>query len=114
MSELGHKKLGPLFASLRSAATGEIDLAQILPCLDRLQEELDLVLREHAGMADELLRAYEQLGIVFEVTRSLTSVQTEGEVVRLFIDSLNITYSQELVRRRSGIDESGVESKPAA
>lgn len=97
MTPLGHKKLDPLLASLRSAAGGKVEPEQLLAGLDQLEQELELVLREHAGMADELLRAYEQLGIVFEVTRSLTSVQTEGEVVRLFIDSLSITYSQELV-----------------
>ena len=38
-----------------------------------------------------------------------------GEIVgMLSYEQLLHTYSQELVRRRSGIDESGVESKPAA
>jgi HD-GYP domain-containing protein (c-di-GMP phosphodiesterase class II) len=60
--------------------------------LDHLQGAVTLVLREHEGMAEELLRAYEQMGIVFEVTRRLAEVRNEDEVVRLFIDSLRRTY----------------------
>jgi len=100
----GHKKLDPVLTSLRDAARAGATLPQLDACLDRLQQELDMVLREHAGMADELLRAYEQLGIVFEVTRSLPSVQTEGEVVCLFVDSLSITYHDELVCTASPLE----------
>lgn len=60
-----------------------------------LEEALGRVERlgaEHAGMADELLCVYEQLGIVFEVTRRLHTVRRESEVVDLFIESLARTF----------------------
>lgn len=104
MNLLGHEKLDPLLASLRSALTG-VDAAHADQTLENLGSQLELVVREHAGMADELLRTYEQLGIVFEITRSLATVQTEPEVVRLFIDSLSVTYHPDpvtSVRRLEG------------
>lgn len=104
MKHFGHKRLDPVFESLRAAAGTATDLGKIDAWLDRLHQELDLVLREHAGMAEELLRAYEQLGIVFEVTRNLPTVQAEPEVVRLFIDSLNVTYHDELVCSAAPLD----------
>ena len=61
--------------------------------MQAMHTELSLILREHGGMTEELLRTYEQLGIVFEVTRKLPTVNTEKEVIRLFIDSLRVTYS---------------------
>ena len=68
-----------------------------MPLLDEMQRELALVLREHAGMTDELLRAYEQLGIVFDVTRKLPTVHSEQSVVQLFLDSLRVTYRNKKV-----------------
>jgi hypothetical protein len=56
--------------------------------LEGFEGKLNLVLAEHEGMANELLQAFEQLGVVFEVTRRLASVKEEGEALRLFIDSL--------------------------
>lgn len=61
--------------------------------LDPLSVALEQVLVEHQGMADELISAYEQLGIVFEVTRSLPTVQNEDEVVLLFVESLRRTFA---------------------
>lgn len=48
---------------------------------------------EHEGMAEELLGTYEQLGIVFDVTRKLATVDSEAEVLRLFTASLRSSYS---------------------
>jgi len=67
-------------------------LAAGLSRLDGLETALSRVLAEHSGMADELLRVYEQLGIVFEVTRRLPSVQNEDQVLGLFVESLRPTY----------------------
>jgi len=67
------------------------------PVLDEvlhpLSTALDQVLVEHQGMADELLSAYEQLGIVFEVTRNLPTLQSEDEVLQLFVGSLRRTFA---------------------
>jgi HD-GYP domain-containing protein (c-di-GMP phosphodiesterase class II) len=45
------------------------------------------------GLADELFRAYEHLGILFEVTRLLPRVGSEDEVINNFVNSLRQTYS---------------------
>lgn len=58
-----------------------------------VSEAAERICEEHEGMAQELLNVYEQLGIVFEVTRRLPSVQNESEVVDLFIDSLQRSFS---------------------
>ncbi|HUU85759.1 MAG TPA: HD-GYP domain-containing protein [Phycisphaerae bacterium] len=80
--------------SLRSSfpSAGDIDVEAALSRLDALKGTLPRILDEHAGMADELLRVYEQLGIVFELTRKLATVDDEGEVLRLFVESLRSTY----------------------
>lgn len=61
---------------------------------------------EHQGMADELLCLYEQLGIIFEVTRKLAGVQNESEVIELMLNSLRRSFEERTVfaawRRRSG------------
>jgi HD-GYP domain-containing protein (c-di-GMP phosphodiesterase class II) len=102
MNPIGHPKLDPLLQALRdtlgaAAARGTADMTAVDRVFTRFGEQLGVVLDEHAGMTDELLRAYEQLGIVFEVTRKLSTVQTERQVVRLFVDSLRITYSDHAV-----------------
>jgi len=58
---------------------------------------VDRLLGEHAGMAEELLSVYEQLGIVFEVTRKLSTVQRESEVIDLFLDSLRRSFAGRVV-----------------
>lgn len=60
--------------------------------LESVQCQLDLVFSEHTGLADELIRSYEQLGIIFEVISRLSSAETQDDVVRLFCDSLRISY----------------------
>lgn len=69
--------------------------------LDRIvwgvSESVERLLSEHAGMAEELLGVYEQLGIVFEVTRKLANVRHEAQVVDLFLDSLRRSFVQRKV-----------------
>jgi HD-GYP domain-containing protein (c-di-GMP phosphodiesterase class II) len=81
----------------RSLGTPDTVAEALGPALGKLHDQLSLVLQEHAGMAEELLRAYEQLGILFEVTRRLPTVHTEAEVVCLFIDSLAVTYYEDAI-----------------
>jgi hypothetical protein len=57
-----------------------------------LSEAVEQILAEHSGMAEELLCAYEQLGIVFEATRKLPTVQRESQVVDLFTESLRQSF----------------------
>ncbi len=71
--------------------------------LGSIKSALDQVMTEHAGMADELLFVYEQLGVIFEVTRELPTVQEESEIVTLFVASLRRSFQQRrvLVARRT-------------
>lgn len=48
---------------------------------------------EHAGMTQELLSVYEQLGAVFEVTRRLSRVEGESDILDLFVDSLRMSFN---------------------
>ncbi len=66
-------------------------LASISAGLHRLTDE-------HSGMAEELLGVYEQLGIVFEVTRRLPEIHTEEEVVARFVETLGTTFRGSRVR----------------
>ncbi|MBN1513974.1 MAG: HD-GYP domain-containing protein [Phycisphaerae bacterium] len=64
---------------------------------NHLQEAIDRLEAERDGMAAELLRAYEHLGILFEVTRRLPGARTEEEVVGLFLQSLQQSYPDSTV-----------------
>jgi HD-GYP domain-containing protein (c-di-GMP phosphodiesterase class II) len=60
--------------------------------LSGISGAIEQVTTEHAGMAEELLGVYEQLGVVFEVTRKLAGVETESAVIDLFVDSLGSSF----------------------
>lgn len=99
--------------TLRLAPAGSVDLE---PMLQTIGDALDQVLGEHGGMAEELLSAYEQLGVVFEVTRRLPGVQSEAEVVALFLASLQRTFAGHRVvaLRQRATGEWCVGSEPIA
>lgn len=81
-------------AALRSALldNGHDCSEAALSQLDAFQATFTRILDEHSGMAEELLRIYEQLGIVFDLTRKLATVDDENEVLRLYVESLRSTY----------------------
>lgn len=58
-----------------------------------LSAAIDQVVAEHQGMAEELVCVYEQLGIVFEVTRKLAGVRNETQVLSLFLESLRRSFA---------------------
>ncbi len=58
-----------------------------------ISSALDALMAEHRGMADELLSVYEQLGIIFEVTRQLPAVHGEEQVIGLFLHSLQRSFA---------------------
>lgn len=104
-----HHEILKSLAALRCVTTSAPTAVglQVDPLLDEISRQVEQLLGEHAGMADDLLRTYEQLGIVFEVTRSLSVVQSEEEVVGLFVNSLRATYQDNEVcvaRRKEGGD----------
>lgn len=75
-------RLRELQAEIRSGgAPGD----QMVARLDEIALDLEGVVEEHAGLADELLGAYEQLGIVFELTRQLPALERESDVIDRFV-----------------------------
>jgi len=70
---------------------------EIEPLIATVSEAVNRLVVEHAGMAEELLGVYEQLGIVFEVTRQLPGVHNEAEVIDLFVDSLLRSFQKHQV-----------------
>ncbi|MBI1826222.1 MAG: HD-GYP domain-containing protein [Planctomycetes bacterium] len=65
--------------------------------LGRMSRSIDQVIHEHKTMADELLSVYEQLGIVFDLTRKLVSFASEGEMIDFFASSLRRSFMDRLV-----------------
>jgi len=57
-----------------------------------VEKALQNVLDEHNGMGEELLAAYELLGVVFEVTRRLSVARDESQVLDVFVDGLQRSY----------------------
>lgn len=73
--------------------------------LDHLRQAVQQIVVEHAGMVEELLSVYEQLGVVFEVTRRLPSLQEEPEVISLFLQCMQQSFGRRQVsvlRRGNG------------
>ena len=62
-----------------------------------VSDTAERIIGERQGMAEELWGVYEQLGIVFDVTRKLPAVQTESEVVELFVESLRRSFERRAV-----------------
>jgi len=83
-----HRRLGALREHFANPNGGDI-LERLIGEASSAAEKITV---EHAGMAEELLCAYEQLGAVYDVTRRLPLVRTESEVVDLFVDGLRRTY----------------------
>lgn len=80
------------------SALSEIEMPRdVSDLVTPLSSALDRVLAEHEGMADELLSVYEQLGIVFDVTKRLPTVRRESEVLDMFVDSLQRSFAQRSV-----------------
>ena len=85
--------LAPVTRAVRSMAERQpAATSSLQQALDSVHGELSLVVREHAGMSEELLRMYEHMGIVFEVTRSLLALRDEREVVAYLIEQLRGSY----------------------
>ncbi len=66
------------------------DLNELITSLD---DALGLVMAEHNGMADELLCAYEQLSVIFDVNRRLSDVQGESECIGMLLDSIRHSFA---------------------
>ncbi|HEX9641657.1 MAG TPA: hypothetical protein VGB13_10125, partial [Candidatus Krumholzibacteria bacterium] len=75
---------------------------QIEGLIDSISTAAEQVVGENLGMADELICVYEQLGVVFQVTRRLPELQDERQILQLFMENLRQSFSQRelLVARR--------------
>ncbi len=62
-----------------------------------MSDAVERIVDEHAGMAEELLCVYDQLGVVFEVTGQLPGIRGEPDVLELFVDSLARSFSDRTV-----------------
>ncbi len=79
---------------VRTALGGDGTPHAALAGLDGMAGSLDQLVDEHAGMAEELLAVYEQLGVVFEVTRRLPGLHDELQMLELFLESVSRSFSQ--------------------
>lgn len=80
----------------RSVQGGQVDV-ELDALLGQLTDQTGRVMREHEGMAEELLGLYEQLGAVFEIARKLPQVRDENEVVMLLRNTVEESFSRHLV-----------------
>ncbi|UCE60112.1 MAG: HD-GYP domain-containing protein [Phycisphaerales bacterium] len=78
---------------IRASAVGFQPHTDINSLLWSMSEAADRIVSEHNGMAEELLCVYEQLGVIFEVIRNLSTIHNESDVVTLFADSLRSSFS---------------------
>ncbi|MFH0982690.1 MAG: HD-GYP domain-containing protein [Planctomycetota bacterium] len=87
--------LGDILSAITETGAQPAPATEGLRChLNHLGGKLELILAEHEGMGNELLQAYEQLGIVFDITRRLASVTDEGEVMGTFIACLRAMFDR--------------------
>ncbi|MEE9295297.1 MAG: HD-GYP domain-containing protein [Phycisphaerae bacterium] len=102
----------PLSQCARTVASRDADLGeQATSAVSAVTEKIALLLAEREGMANELLSVYEQLGIVFDITRKLLTLRSEREVPELFLEALQATYSDArfvIVHGEEGTEDCGL------
>ncbi len=81
-----------LLAQIRNEIRGDFSGEKVNHLIDDVSNRVKLLQVEHEGMTEELLRTYEQLGIVFEVSRRVSTVQGEEAVVNLFLDTMRRSF----------------------
>lgn len=106
---------GDALARLKQLAPSldEADPAALSQVLPGLSAAVTQVLHEHQGMAEELVFVYEQLGIIFEVTKKLAGVENEAQVLRLFAESLSRSFQRRVLHTvRVGRSGDWIPSEP--
>ncbi len=90
--------LSPLRAFVRGDGGDSMDTTVSDRRLDdaftAVLDQVTQIFREHQGMADEVLRVYEHVGIVFDLTPRLLSLRSENEVVTLLVESLKTIFRE--------------------
>lgn len=74
----------------RHAAGGEGHAALLghLDTANRLVQRIGQILEENSGFADEVLRSYEQLNLIFDLTQQIASVPDPRTIERLLLERL--------------------------
>jgi HD-GYP domain-containing protein (c-di-GMP phosphodiesterase class II) len=95
--------IDPLVRSMREVSQNtSIDHQACFDAIDTVTKGFRAMTSEQDAMADDLLYAYEQLGIVFDVTRRLLSLRTETDVMSLIVERMRATYDDADFRILSG------------
>ncbi len=81
-------------AVLRENAKRLDNQERLESALERIEGAACLTVSEHAGMADELIGLYEQLGAVFDITRRLPHLRDEQQVAAMFKDTMAATFNR--------------------
>ncbi|MCH7719532.1 MAG: HD-GYP domain-containing protein [Planctomycetes bacterium] len=80
--------------------------------VQRIREELQRTRVESEGLGNELLRAYEQLGIVFELTRKLGTFHDEEQLLDLLLSNLQEGYGPHRVFLAKVNDRGDLHTRP--
>ncbi|MFQ5592052.1 MAG: HD-GYP domain-containing protein [Phycisphaerae bacterium] len=99
--------LPALLERLRARVAVNTSDAELDRLLSAVSEAADRIVCEQKGMVEELLGTYEQLGVVFELTQKLSTVQRESEMVSLFVDGLRRSLSARGVSVVQRLDQHG-------
>jgi HD-GYP domain-containing protein (c-di-GMP phosphodiesterase class II) len=80
------------------AAGGGPDLLGQLECVQRVVQRVDQVLAENTGFADEVLRNYEQLSLIFDLTQQIAQLTDVRAIERLLMQRVGQLLAAETVQ----------------
>jgi HD-GYP domain-containing protein (c-di-GMP phosphodiesterase class II) len=80
-----------------SASPAPTDLLEHLQAVGQVVERVDQVLAENAGFAEEVLRNYEQLNLIFDLTQQVAQLTDVLAIERLLIQRVGQLLSAEYV-----------------
>lgn len=95
--------MAPLHEVIRSG----VDAERAAVLLGGLEARLRQILHEHEGMAAELLRIYEHVSVVFDLTPRLMTVRDEGEVLAVLVESLSLVFPKDAIAVVTTSDKDG-------
>jgi len=91
---------GPIVASAAADASGGV--LDTLEAASRLVERVDRLSEENVGLADEVLRNYEQLNLIFDFTQQITHITDVVEIEQMVLGRLGSLLGAERVYLLSG------------
>jgi len=87
----------PASPSGTSPGDGALDAQELRRLLAQINEQLDVLAREHEGLVEEVIRGYEQLNLVFDVTRSVAGLSSQVEIRSLLLTRLREILAAEVL-----------------